>query len=330
MAKIDLYTAPPDEYLTYQTNPSKEQLLSYLDDLRDFMNHDNTPHALLAEGQLLANNLADLVPEARMVLGSGYPYYVLDLPGNRQVPEFQRYIGEIRSKAEELKEGLACSACMGQNQGVDLKTLCKMCGSSIKAMDVVRILPDIDAIIVTDTVDDPMLNKVKGHIDENYYVLNEDIPYALKQSQQFMHSVMKAGKGDKKFRGAIHPDVMFLTTDQFVGTYQKIAEGNLREAKVTYTAYHNGRWGQYEDPFAEDLFLSRPYSPLVFRDGSLWQFAEASVSRFVKDRGVDQAVNEYLNYLKTETSGKNYRIASSSPVMEMGVYNRAQQYYEMT
>ena len=73
MVKIDLYTAPPDEYLRYQTNPSKEQLLQYLDSLSAFMNHDNTPHALLAEGQLLANNLASIVPDSRMILGSGYP-----------------------------------------------------------------------------------------------------------------------------------------------------------------------------------------------------------------------------------------------------------------
>ncbi len=306
------------------TEHPKQLILDHLDLVVRFFEHSQTPQVYLVEAERLARLIKTCVPEARLIMGSGYPYYVLDVE-DPTIPEYRRFFSEIKRKAELLGDYFACPSCVTVNSPLSLRSFCSPCKTPLNAMDVLRSRPDIDLIMVVDQYDETTQQKVENVLRDNrYYLPDRDFIISLKETDEFMRSVLKDDPEDQR-KGSLHPDVYFLRTDDYRRAYQTIGDGDLERAKVQYLALRR-KWTVYRDDFAEDLFMSRHYPPFTIRDEELYSFAQQQTAKFAQSRTLEEVYNRFMNFLKHGTDGKNYRIATSSPYIMAAIRKRIEAY----
>lgn len=323
---MDLIKAVPDQYKKYDVGFDKDDLNEYIRVLIAFFHSEFAPKAVLREAQKISDEIQKILPECQMILGSGYPYYVLDVPGVEvPIPEYDRFFGSILGgKVANLDHKFSCPQCVRENSIENFKPFCENCRISVKAFDIIQALPDVDIILVVPEVTEQMKEVVKNYILNNYYNADEDLERAINDTRNFMLSVI-SGKTENAYH--LHPDVMFITERKIREIYESISRGNLKDTDVEFVAFHKN-WTTYLDHFAEDLFLSRPHAPLYTKNSELWEYMEMKVSEYVHlGHGVESILEDYLGYLQEFTNGKNYRIATSSQQMRNGVLRRIKSYW---
>ena len=304
---------PPTWYAQYNHNGfPKANLLYYLNLLPAYFKHPSTPEFSLAQsihwGNLLAQNFANY----ELIIGSGYPYYVLDIQ-NKHIPEYDRFFGEMYTKAQNLQHDWACPACVREHPRDNFDEYCAPCQSPFKALDMFYSLPDIDLLLVLDDISEPILEEIEQVVFNisGFEKPDTDLETAIKNLQYTMEAML-----ENKPDGFLRPDIFVLTKATYIQAYEQLAKGNLLGTNTDLIALHNV-WVPFATNLATD-FLITGQRLLQTKNHELEAYGEECVQKFVAGFSTEEIIDKYMD-LWTNYYPKNYRIMTSSPSILAGI-----------
>lgn len=304
---------PPHWYTQYnQRGFPKEKLLHYLRLLPPYFKHPHTPQFALQQALNWGNLLAQKLPSYDLIIGSGYPYYVLDI-NDHHIPEYDRFFTEMAHKAEKLEGDWACPACVREHPRGNFDEYCAPCQSPFKALDMFYSLPDIDLLLVLPEISDSILQEIEPIVFQlsGFEKPDEDLETAVKNLQHTMETVLANKSG-----GFLRPDVFVLSQATYLQAYEQLAYGNLLATNTDLWALHN-IWVPFPTNLATD-FLVTGQRILHSQNPPLLTFAQECVQKFVSKFSAEEIMNQFLTLWATHYP-KNYRIITSSAAISAGV-----------
>lgn len=304
---------PANWHKQYEPNGfSKSALIHYLELLSPYFRHQATPHFALSQAQNWANLLIKYSNNYELIIGSGYPYYVLDLP-NSHIPEYDRFFQEMLDKAQQLTDGWACPACVQHNPRGDFDLYCAPCLSPFKALDIFYSLPDVDLLIVVETITEELLQQIETTLfhRSGFAKPDTDLARGIAELQQTMEKMLNNQMG-----GFLRPDTFVLTIEDYIQVHEQLATGKVPAFFTSLLALHN-IWLPYPTHLATDLFITGG-TFLHIKNNQIAHYAQSCLHKFVANLSTEQILNQFLAIWK-ESNPKNHRILTSSPAILQGV-----------
>lgn len=323
---ITLNTAvDSDGYLYHKPSLTKEDLMALLHSIELFYQNPQTPQLCLETARTTAALITENIPQVQAIMGSGYPYYMVDPPIASPPEEFLRYLAvELMPKAAHSNDiGFTCPDCLKKNLPAHLSILCEHCSASFQAIDMFRVLPDIDMILVLDKLTIETAAPVAQALDAlDLFHGNEDLDKIIFRTDTYIKSVLNNTPPDRH-TGGLHTELLLTDVPTLDKSFKSIAQGDLKQAGICYITRRypkRSSWFFYHDEFAEDIFLSGP-TFLVDKIG-LKQRLQNAVSRFTHLEDSQTVYDRYLQFLQHHTDAKYYRLITSSPRQNQAVKAR--------
>lgn len=304
---------PPDWHKQYEQNGfSKSVLIQYLGLLSPYFRYPATPHFALSQAQKWAKLLAEHGDSYELIIGSGYPYYVLEIE-QTHIPEYDRFFQEMLDKAHQLEQGWACPTCVSQNPRGDFDLYCAPCQSPFKALDIFYSLPDVDLLIVVETITEEVLQQIETTLfhRSGFVKPDTDLAKAVTELQQTMENMLYGQPN-----GFLRPDTFVLTIADYIQTHEQLAAGNLVTTQTSLLALHN-IWLPYPTHLATDLFITGG-NFLHVKNEKVAHYAQECIQKFVATFSTEQILNQFIAIWK-ELNPKNHRILTSSPPILQGI-----------
>ena len=191
--------------------------------------------------------------------GLGYPFYAKVQDGFVKVDEINNFIENnlIQIKKISSKEGisasLACIECQAQNNLPDLRSVCSNCdrvNPDIKPRKVLKMLPDMDILIVLRSVDDDTLHDIQTTLNKEGYVQSD---ISIKNALESIKDVLSSLKNGKNTNSKIPIDLHVVSYKQFNAAFNQIQNGE--KALIKSKALHM-TWEDYDLPFWFDFVFS--------------------------------------------------------------------------
>lgn len=326
--------AQPYRYQLFEqlSTVDRKFLRDYLDTLTGFLRNPETPDKMYEMATQIAQEIgAELSP--RMVILSGFPTYVLDIPdkSKRAVPEFDRYYATKYDKTDAMEVGLPCPACIQTNELNSFFPFCNSCKAPFKVRDMIELFPDLDIIVTLDKFDPETLAQQmeEFRIHHGYPSSYDDYEESLHKTLKFMQAC-NAGTWDvTKARQSVKLDLLAIQTDELLKGYQNIGNGQINTS-IPLHIHRNNQMVLYPDNLGTELFISRHLPPIYIEEGAhqIFQQMEDETSKYVQGAGdtVNEVYDAYLNNLKVNYP-KNYNIISSSPQLCTALHERIAKYY---
>ncbi len=316
----------------HQSTVDKKFLRDYLDNLTAFFRSPETPDKMYEMATQIAEEIgAELSP--RMVILSGFPTYVLDIPdkSKRIVPEFDRYYATKYNKTDLMEGGLPCPACIRTNELNNFFPFCNSCKAPFKVRDMIELFPDLDIIVTLDKFDPETLAQQMDEfrIQHGYPSSYDNYEESLHKTLKFMQSC-NAGTWDMTdARQSVKLDLIAIQTDELLKGYQKIGNGQINTS-IPLHIHRNNQMVLYPDNLGTELFISRHLRPIYIDENAshIFQQMEYETGRYVQGTGntVEEVYDTYLNNLQKEYV-KNYNIISSSPELRTALQTRIAKYF---